>query len=1122
MGIIRKTCGALCSATFVRSAFELCTCACWRRPKYKRLVDDVYPTSDGMPYDVGSMKKLVAYTESNPGKLKNVGVYLYGRAKTDIARSRNHRATVAAAIFVELLREHHQHLQFFGRSCLNTIQALLDTPPGSALTEAATDLLSSLTERMGERSFLYQDVLGLLSGFCALAMSNNAHEATQGRARLHGLRGIEATLGIAEDIADPVSARFDVVIPALLNNIPQEPGMTAPIPSGSRPSSVTGLDSIHSSERTPQMIASDLLAELTRHSTAVALGRMFPPIFIVLNKAHGGHTTAWAKPLGFPLTVFHRLFALAPDATLTALVDALSPEEGGRPATVVRLGLLRVLSVLLMEVVSGGSRSGLGGSGHGSSGNGSGSGVLGEPIGMENRGGFSGPRGTLPPHLFYHARSRLVSVLSAVEPPTDAELWDMLSIAPAPSHESAEGLTAAFAKAIPGTSTGPAVERMLVIHVLELFAVLTPSGCLETAKQLYTGVDKSAGDDGKSSNTPSLLLALDRVLMYLTVVPPSADARRDLRRLVSTMTTVLLGVGHPGARMRTLSVPTRMIVLRLLSSVFTVLLKAPRKSVTLPSGAGLLSVTGVSTPRSSARGSSGPRGARVSLGTNELTSIGGRSTGSNATAGSTGSSTGGGPVGVEIGLGNTPSAGGRSHRRPPAHPSTVSNTSNNTSAMNGGGDGEHYIPGIMKAYARNFGDALRVYLMKNGQMKDNEPANYVALSEMMIGLLRVYRGMEAVELVPLLLSLQDRVVAEGHTGPAARGVHMMIAGVLKFVSTSFKSPQLGVVVDEVLARRAALSEVDDVLVIGAGGLLGMKDWGPGDKLPLYGDSVREGEVTVLFDKTSVAQAMSGMDRWSPEEQTVLESRIEEPYTIAIIEARLAGRASSSGRGSGGDGTPGESRARSGSLGTKASSGSGGVRGTPEVDSKGWWWVPQSVFKPAPAENAGVAALVSALTDSKSGQASSPTSGGGGSGSGVDENQSTATSSSQLALTIGSPVKARGSMAIIQARSVPFDRVSGSVSSYGLEQKGVLADAVTWSGSWMDGTGDEDEEFEGEDGEDESWLTEGPLDAAGVPSKVRVSKGSLLSLPLPSEMSVEAFSEAFMSGALDPQISLVAK
>lgn len=66
-----------------------CGCCSALRPRYKRLVDNIFPAlpQDGLVKS--NMEKLTYYSLSSPEKLDRIGEYLFQKASRDIYRRRH-------------------------------------------------------------------------------------------------------------------------------------------------------------------------------------------------------------------------------------------------------------------------------------------------------------------------------------------------------------------------------------------------------------------------------------------------------------------------------------------------------------------------------------------------------------------------------------------------------------------------------------------------------------------------------------------------------------------------------------------------------------------------------------------------------------------------------------------------------------------------------------------------------------------------------------------------------------------------------------------------------------------------------------------------------------------------
>lgn len=64
----------------------ICCSSC--KPRYKRLVDAIYPRNSVNGLVTGNMQKLTFYSISHPEKLNRIGIYLVNRLSRDLYRQR--------------------------------------------------------------------------------------------------------------------------------------------------------------------------------------------------------------------------------------------------------------------------------------------------------------------------------------------------------------------------------------------------------------------------------------------------------------------------------------------------------------------------------------------------------------------------------------------------------------------------------------------------------------------------------------------------------------------------------------------------------------------------------------------------------------------------------------------------------------------------------------------------------------------------------------------------------------------------------------------------------------------------------------------------------------------------
>ncbi|XP_041315358.1 protein EFR3 homolog B-like, partial [Pyrgilauda ruficollis] len=106
----------------------LCGCCGALRPRYKRLVDNIYPEDPEEGLVKSNMEKLTFYALSAPEKLDRIGAYLSERLTRDVGRHRYGSVRVAMEALDQLLLACHcQSINLFVESFLTMVAKLLES-----------------------------------------------------------------------------------------------------------------------------------------------------------------------------------------------------------------------------------------------------------------------------------------------------------------------------------------------------------------------------------------------------------------------------------------------------------------------------------------------------------------------------------------------------------------------------------------------------------------------------------------------------------------------------------------------------------------------------------------------------------------------------------------------------------------------------------------------------------------------------------------------------------------------------------------------------------------------------------------------------------------------------------
>ncbi|MGH0145100.1 UNVERIFIED_CONTAM: hypothetical protein FKN15_021653 [Acipenser sinensis] len=105
----------------------VCGCCGALRPRYKRLVDNIFPEDPEDGLVKANMEKLTFYALSAPEKLDRIGAYLSERLSRDVARHKYGYVCIAMEALDQLLMACHcQSINLFVESFLKMVRKLLE------------------------------------------------------------------------------------------------------------------------------------------------------------------------------------------------------------------------------------------------------------------------------------------------------------------------------------------------------------------------------------------------------------------------------------------------------------------------------------------------------------------------------------------------------------------------------------------------------------------------------------------------------------------------------------------------------------------------------------------------------------------------------------------------------------------------------------------------------------------------------------------------------------------------------------------------------------------------------------------------------------------------------------
>ncbi|XP_042897803.1 protein EFR3 homolog B isoform X2 [Parasteatoda tepidariorum] len=200
-----------------------CGCCSALRPRYRRLVDNIYPSDpqDGLVRN--NMEKLTFYALSSPEKLDRIGEYLAWKVSRDIARHRHGFVIIAMEAMDQLLIAcHAQTLNLFVESFLKMVQKLLEChePDMQLLAAQSFVKFANIEEDTPSYHRRYDFFVSKFSSLCHFCHDDLD---MQNRLRVAGLKGIQGVVRktVSDDLQVNIwdDTHMEKIIPSLLFNM---------------------------------------------------------------------------------------------------------------------------------------------------------------------------------------------------------------------------------------------------------------------------------------------------------------------------------------------------------------------------------------------------------------------------------------------------------------------------------------------------------------------------------------------------------------------------------------------------------------------------------------------------------------------------------------------------------------------------------------------------------------------------------------------------------------------------------------------------------------------------------------------------------------------------------------
>ncbi|XP_038653273.1 protein EFR3 homolog B [Scyliorhinus canicula] len=203
----------------------VCGCCGALRPRYKRLVDNIFPEDPEDGLVKVNMEKLTFYALSAPEKLDRIGAYLAERLSRDVARHRYGYVCIAMEALDQLLMACHcQSINLFVESFLKMVAKLLESDK-AALQILGTNSFIKFANIEEDTPSYHRSYDFFVSRFSEMCHSGHDDATDRMKIRMAGIKGLQGV--VRKTVNDELQANIwepqhmDKIVPSLLFNLQQ-------------------------------------------------------------------------------------------------------------------------------------------------------------------------------------------------------------------------------------------------------------------------------------------------------------------------------------------------------------------------------------------------------------------------------------------------------------------------------------------------------------------------------------------------------------------------------------------------------------------------------------------------------------------------------------------------------------------------------------------------------------------------------------------------------------------------------------------------------------------------------------------------------------------------------------
>ncbi|XP_078260806.1 protein EFR3 homolog B-like isoform X2 [Rhinoraja longicauda] len=257
----------------------VCGCCGALRPRYKRLVDNIFPEDSEDGLVKVNMEKLTFYALSAPEKLDRIGAYLAERLSRDVARHRYGYVCIAMEALDQLLMACHcQSINLFVESFLKMVAKLLESDK-AALQILGTNSFIKFANIEEDTPSYHRSYDFFVCRFSEMCHSGYDDATDRTKIRMSGIKGLQGV--VRKTVSDELQANIwepqhmDKIVPSLLFNLQQVEDADSRSPSP--------LQATEKEKESPAALAEGCLRELLGRAAYGNIKNAIKPVLMHLD-----------------------------------------------------------------------------------------------------------------------------------------------------------------------------------------------------------------------------------------------------------------------------------------------------------------------------------------------------------------------------------------------------------------------------------------------------------------------------------------------------------------------------------------------------------------------------------------------------------------------------------------------------------------------------------------------------------------------------------------------------------------------------------------------------------------------------------------------------------------------